>query len=127
MRFLRVTRKPLDPEFQKAEILRITEIISTTINPVAIYCFGSASEGKATDQSDFDFLIILDDPASVQQARGKLRPYLPLSEFPVDIIWKRKRDFLKHKAIGGISMVASEDGVCTFTTDPHVFYTRRKL
>jgi len=61
MRFLRVTRKPLDPEFQKAEILRITEIISTTINPVAIYCFGSASEGKATDQSDFDFLIILDD------------------------------------------------------------------
>ncbi len=127
MRPLRVTRKPLDPEFQKAEIRRITEIISTTVNPLAVFCFGSASEGKATDQSDFDFLIVLDETASVQNARLNLRPYFPLSEFPVDIIWKKKSDFLKQKEIGGISMVAWEDGVCTYSVDNNLFHTARNL
>jgi predicted nucleotidyltransferase len=126
MRPLRVTRKLLDPEFQKNEIRRITEIISTALNPLAVFCFGSASEGKATDHSDFDFLIVLDDSASVQNARLKLRPYLPLSEFPVDIIWKKKSDFLKQKEIGGISLVAWEDGICTYSMDNNLFHTERK-
>ena len=126
MRPLRVTRKPLDPEFQKNEIRRITEIISTAVNPLAVYCFGSASEGKATDQSDFDFLIVLDDSASLQNARLKLRPYLPLSEFPVDIIWKKKSDFLKQKGIGGISLVVWEDGICTYSVENNLFHIERK-
>ncbi len=126
MRPLRVTRKPLAPEFQQTEIRRITELISRAVNPLAVFCFGSASEGKATDQSDFDFLIVLDDSASVQAARLKLRPCLPLSEFPVDIIWKKKSDFLKQREVGGISMVAWEDGICTYSLDNNLFHSGQK-
>ncbi len=127
MRPLRVTRKALPPEFQRTEILRITKQISTTVKPLAIYSFGSASEGKATDQSDFDFLIVLDDSVSVQDSRLTLRPYLPLSQFPVDIIWKKKSDFIKQREIGGISMVAWEDGICTYSCDDNLIPGGQKL
>jgi predicted nucleotidyltransferase len=120
MRPLRVTRKALDPEFQKTEILRITGRIAITVKPFAIFSFGSASEGKATDQSDFDFLIVMDDSASLRDVRLALRPYLPLSQFPVDLIWKKKSDFLKQREIGGISLVAWEDGICTYSCDDNL-------
>ncbi|MFM8314945.1 MAG: nucleotidyltransferase domain-containing protein [Deltaproteobacteria bacterium] len=127
MKPLRVTRKLLGPEFQKAEIIRITKVISSAVNPQAIYCFGSASEGKATDQSDFDFLIVLDDSASIQKERLNLRPHLPISTFPVDIIWKKKSEFIKQREVGGVSLVAFEDGICTYSKDLNEFPLHHKL
>ncbi len=126
MRPLRVTRKPLDPEFQKTEVLRISQLISSTVHPLAIYSFGSAAENKATDQSDFDFLIVVEDSENLTKARIKLRKLMPLSQFPVDLIWKKRTEFLTQREIGGIAWVVWEDGNCTFHTNSKEFINDKK-
>lgn len=114
MKPLKVTRRPLPGDFQEAEIARVTSIIATAVEPCSIFCFGSAAAGRATDQSDLDFLVVVDDQRHFEVGRKKLRPFFPLSTLPVDLIWKTQAEFLRLRELGGISMVAWEQGVCTY-------------
>lgn len=114
MRFLSCTRKPLDPAWVKAEAKRIADLIVTQAKPRAVYLFGSASEGKMTDQSDFDFLVIVEGAHSLRASQRTLLPFYPLSEYPVDIVWVTEERFERMKLLGGICFVVHEEGRCLY-------------
>ena len=107
---LRLTRKLLDPTQVDSEAARIAQTIRSVTQPYALYLFGSAAEGKATDQSDFDFLIVLPDSDSMRVAKRNLRPHMPLAKIPVDLVWVTKNEFERKKDMGGICLVAFTEG-----------------
>ncbi len=113
---LRVTRKRRDPELVLVEARQIAQKIAGVVEPEAIYLFGSAAEGKATDHSDFDFLIVMPTEASIKKVGPKLRPLRPLSTFPIDFIWMSSDEFNRKRHLGGVSMIASEDGILLYPT-----------
>ncbi len=110
MKLLRATRKSLDPAVVSAEATAIAKKIIAAAQPCALFLFGSAAEGKATDQSDFDFLAVMQDVASLAKGRAELGLMRPLSSSPVDIVWVTKNDFIRNRAVGGVCLIAWEDG-----------------
>lgn len=54
----RLTRQLLPEREVRKEIKVITEKIVAFAAPLAVYSFGSAVEGRASDHSDFDFIVI---------------------------------------------------------------------
>jgi predicted nucleotidyltransferase len=110
MQVLRCTRKKLDPTWVEREARRIAELLAAVCEPETIYLIGSAGEGKMTDQSDFDFVVVLGSGDDVKRAQKALRPHTPLSSFPVDLIWVTRARFEEMKNVGGICLIAFEDG-----------------
>ena len=47
------------------EINQIKERFISELSPVKIYLFGSFADGSYTDESDFDFFIVVDDGRSI--------------------------------------------------------------
>lgn len=113
MQPLKCTRRPLDIHWVKYEYVRITEILSK-ISPERIYLFGSAAEGKMTDQSDFDFLLVFDSSQSLRKAQKTLLSFYPLSTIPVDLVWTTTEEFEKKKEIGGVCFIVHREGQCLF-------------
>ncbi|MBC7420357.1 MAG: nucleotidyltransferase domain-containing protein [Bdellovibrio sp.] len=74
------------------------------------YLFGSCAEGKNTTDSDIDILLIVPDSANVKEYYQFVNaPFF--SEVAVDWIIKTSTDFEKNKSIGGIAMIASQNGI----------------
>ena len=108
----------MDVSWVDQEAARIAKLIQELLSPHSLYLFGSASENKMTDQSDFDFMLVFESEAHIREARQKLRGHYPLSEYPVDLVWVTLERFDKMKAIGGACMIAFEDGR-RFTSREH--------
>ena len=108
---LRATRQYRDRNEVMIEALRIGSTIAKAAKPLNIYLFGSVAEGKATDQSDFDFLIVVASDQAIKEAKNNLRPFRPLSSTPIDLIWMTEQEFNRKSLVGGIAMIAREDGI----------------
>ena len=114
---LRVTRQKLDPQKVNEEASCVAQKIVGAVDPLAIFLFGSAGEGKATDQSDLDFLIVVKDEARQREAQRNLSRLMPLSAtFAVDLIWVSESEFNRKKEIGGVCLIAWEDGKLLFAS-----------
>ncbi len=111
---LRVTRKPIPVAAVHLEVERLVDRLVHLLNPRAIYLFGSAARGEMTDQSDLDLLILGRDQNDIKAMRKLLRPHLPLSKYSVDFVWMSVQDFQSRSKIGGLAMVASEEGKCVY-------------
>ena len=107
---LRCTRKPLDPIWVDQEASVIGKTLSSLDGVEEIFWFGSSAEGKMTDQSDFDFLLVVAASEQIRPAQKQLRSLLPLSRYPVDIVWVERSRFDKMKRMGGVCLIAFEDG-----------------
>lgn len=114
MQVLKCTRKSVDAEWVKSEALRLTELFIQTREVGSVWWFGSSAEGKMTDQSDFDFLVTCESEAAIRRGQRALRGHYPLSQYPVDIVWVTNERFTKMKSMGGVCMVAYEEGICTY-------------
>lgn len=47
--------------------MRLLDDVVRTHHPLAVYLFGSRAEGRATETSDYDLLVVLADGASDDQ------------------------------------------------------------
>lgn len=110
MQILRATRKSRDPQETLAEANQIARVIAAATRPSAIYLFGSVAEGKPTDQSDFDFIVVMPTEESIRDGQKNLRSFRPLSKCAVDLIWMSEEDFKQKSGIGGVALIAKEDG-----------------
>ena len=110
MQVLKCTRKLLDPNQVMKEAKEIALVLSQT-DPLKLYLFGSAAEGKMTDQSDFDFLLVFETAAQIKLAQKKLKKHYPLSQYPVDIIWVTQEEYQRKKELGGICFVVEREGL----------------
>jgi len=54
-------------ERQRAEILEIVENVKTSVPIVAVYVFGSVAKGEATENSDYDFYVVIPDNINMRE------------------------------------------------------------
>jgi predicted nucleotidyltransferase len=108
------TRKPLDPEWVKQEAAAIVGKLAAITAVTEVFWFGSSAEGKMTDQSDFDFLVVVDSEEETRACQKMLRQKHPLSSYPVDLVWVGRSRFDKMKNLGGVCLIAFEDGKQVF-------------
>jgi predicted nucleotidyltransferase len=118
MSTLAFMKKKLPLEVVRLEVDRIATIIGNVVRPYAIYVFGSAAEDSMSDQSDIDLLIILTSPLEINPARKAIAKIRPFSEFPLDLVWMTRDDFVRKSAIGGLAQIVAEDGRLVFGSKP---------
>ena len=69
----------------KHQIEQATKIIVDAVHPQKIYLFGSYANGKETEKSDIDFLVIMPDRTKkkyqlVDEIEKEIRNVLPVSK-----------------------------------------------
>ncbi len=84
------------------DIETLKDLFVKELNPVAVYLFGSYAEGRETDDSDYDFYILVNDSESdmlrlTQQVYKAIRNN---HNCPVDIIVNTERTFLERIKVG---------------------------
>lgn len=84
------------------DIETLKNLFVKEFSPVAVYLFGSYAEGRETDDSDYDFYIIVKDSEKdmlrlTQQAYKAIRNN---HNRPVDIIVNTERTFLERIKVG---------------------------
>ncbi len=80
-------------------------------SPARVIVFGSIATGTATEESDLDLLVLLDDVADTRQESIRLRDALGDIEMPTDVIVMSTARFEETKhVIGGIAYPAHKYG-----------------
>ena len=83
------------------QINEITKRIVRNFKPQRIILFGSYANGKPTEQSDLDLLIIKDSEFPSRLQNRKVRKILSGLRVPVDVIVKTPEEFQTYKDIIG--------------------------
>jgi len=110
MQPLLLTRRPLAADAAEVVIQECLTGILARCSPRLVILFGSAARGEMTDQSDLDFMLIFDTSADCRLASRCLRQGTLLAPVPVDLICVATPDYLRKRTVGGICMIAAEDG-----------------
>ncbi len=89
------------------------------ISPVRIYLFGSYADDTFTDESDYDFYIIVDDavndiPATTTRAYKSVRN---IKNRPVDILLATASHFAAKTNIPSIERTVLQKGVLLYDRD----------
>ncbi len=77
-----------------ADIDEINNKIVKAIHPLEIYIFGSYSLGVATEESDLDLLIIVDDSKNIFEVNRFIQKILRDRSVPIDILVRQKKQLL---------------------------------
>lgn len=98
------------------EINDLKEQFINQLMPLKIYLFGSFAEGTYTEESDFDFYIIVDDEIKnlkdiTTQAYRSIRK---IKNRPVDIVVGTTSRFEERKTIPSIENEVYEKGVLLY-------------
>ena len=110
----RLTSKKISETVVDAAIAKIVSGIVEVFTPEWIILFGSAAEGQVTDQSDLDFLIVTSTVDEIRQHQKSLKHLQKLTQFPLDLVWVDLKTYERKREIGGVCMIASEDGKILF-------------
>lgn len=74
-------------ESARENILRITDSFVAAVNPMKVILFGSFADGSYTDDSDYDFYLVVESGASLHETCTKAhRAITDLKDRPVDIV-----------------------------------------
>lgn len=77
--------------------------------------YGSRAEGSATEESDFDFLVIEKDPVSKRDEMRRLRQSLSDLEYLVDVWVMGEEEFEETRnVIGGLAYPAHKYGLVLY-------------
>ena len=100
----------------KDEIEALKQNFVEQLSPVGIYLFGSFAEGRNTEDSDFDFYIIVDDsvkdiPAETTKAYRSIRR---TKQRPVDILVGTRSRFEARKNIPSVENEVFQKGVLLY-------------
>lgn len=80
-----------------------------------VLLYGSRAQGTATEESDFDLLVIEKDPVVKLKEMGRLREAVSDRHYPVDIWVMGEDEFEETKdVIGGLAYPAHKYGVVLY-------------
>ncbi|MBI2361312.1 MAG: nucleotidyltransferase domain-containing protein [Deltaproteobacteria bacterium] len=80
-----------------------------------VILYGSRAQGSATEDSDFDFLVIEKDPVSKREEMRRLRQSLSDLNYPVDVWVMGEEEFEETRdVIGGLAYPAHKYGVVLY-------------
>lgn len=108
------SKKPVDKNEVDRAVNTLVSAIIEAGGAEAIYLFGSTARGTMTTQSDIDLLIVIEKPSDIKPMKRKLRNIQQLTSFPVDLVWIDRQQFEKKKLLGGVCMIAFEDGILCY-------------
>ncbi len=83
------------------QINEISNRIVRNLKPQRIILFGSYANGRPTEESDLDLLIIKDSDFPSRLQNRKVRKILSDLKVPVDVIVKTSEEFQRYKDIIG--------------------------
>lgn len=79
-------------------------------DPLEVWIFGSAATDEMTEASDINLVLRFRDAAAIRDAQRTLARTSRLDDWPRDILWYRDSDFHEQSTVGGVPMIAVEDG-----------------
>lgn len=80
-----------------------------------VILYGSRAQGSATEESDFDFLVIEKDPVSKREEMQRLRQAVADLDCPVDVWVMGEQEFEEtREVIGGLAYPAHKYGVVLY-------------
>ncbi|MCD8099697.1 MAG: nucleotidyltransferase domain-containing protein [Oscillospiraceae bacterium] len=100
------------------EIEDLKAQLVSSLSPVRIYLFGSFADGTNTEQSDFDFYIVVDDTVS-DIANATTQAYRAIRQIkrrPVDIVVSSESRFENRKGIPSLENEVYRKGILLYGT-----------
>ena len=107
-------------DFKKIEEERVVKLLKDIlrdlgVNVYKVVLFGSRARGEYTSASDYDFLVIIENPLSLSEKRritSFIRMRMAESNIPVDVFLKDIRDYESYKDIvGSLSYEVGKEGI----------------
>ena len=98
----------------RAELDKLTELIINTIPVEQIYLFGSYAYGTPHKDSDLDLYVVLKDGLPMRDLDAGLQIALTIARkksMPVDIVAKKKRDFMERLNDITLERKVNRDGI----------------
>ena len=104
------------PENAAREIVEIKNIFVSVLAPEKIYLFGSFAEGTQTEDSDFDFYIVVKDTSKnlVDLTAEAYKSIRHVKSRPVDIIVGAEQSFAKKKDMYTVENEVASKGVLLY-------------
>jgi len=101
-------------EAVQAELDKLKELIINAIPVEQIYLFGSYAYGTPHKDSDLDLYVVLKDDFPLRDLDAGLQISMAIARkksMPVDIIAKKKRDFVNRLDDITLERIVNRDGV----------------
>ena len=79
------------------------------VNPLKIVLFGSFAKGSYTDESDYDFYLVIDDERDVKESmRQARRAAIDVKKRPIDIVVGKNSRFESKRKMDYTQMIEGE-------------------
>ena len=96
------------------ELEKLKELIINAIPVEQIYLFGSYAYGKPRKDSDLDLYVVLKDDVQMRDLDAGLQIRFAIARkksMPVDIIAKKKKDFMSRLNDITLERIVNRDGI----------------
>lgn len=99
-----------------AEIIAIKDKILSSVNPKQIYLFGSFAKDTYTEESDYDFYVVVSDNAGdqIELAQTAYKSLRGIRKRPVDIVIGYESSFNKRIQNETLEKVVKNEGVLLY-------------
>ena len=84
-----------------SDIEQLRDRIAQALHPEKIFLFGSYADGKATEDSDIDLVVVMESEKTLHQRNIALKRLFPRRRFSLDAFVYTPQEFLKYKDIPG--------------------------
>lgn len=99
------------PPLTDVLLQEITKRIVTALQPEQVILFGSYAEGRATEDSDLDLLVVTAQPMSRREQEARTQGLFRDILLPIQIITISRQEFEETRdVIGGIAHPATKYG-----------------
>jgi predicted nucleotidyltransferase len=98
----------------QAELNKLTELIINAVPVEQIYLFGSYAYGTPHKYSDLDLYVVLKDDVGMRDLDAGLQIRMAVvreTSMPIDIVAKKKRDFVNRLGDLTLERIVNRDGV----------------
>jgi len=87
--------------FSFNDIEKIRDRVAESLHPEKIFLFGSYAEGKATDDSDIDLLVVVESGLSRHERNIALKRLFPARRFSLDAFVYTPQEYSRYKDVPG--------------------------
>lgn len=87
--------------FSSHDIEHLRDLVAGALHPEKIFLFGSYAEGRATEDSDIDLVVVMESKLSPHKRNIALKRLFPRRTFSLDAFVYTPQEFSKYKDIPG--------------------------
>jgi len=97
---------------ERGELDRVVRRLVKALQPLAIYLFGSRARGDASDDSDYDLMLVLKDDSRREDCWKAVREVLKGARVDANPFLTRATAFAwRHREVGTLEYEAAVDGI----------------